>query len=445
MSSSLINLVELAYLDNEKTPLPHNLDFKKKRIVEMLKDLGFLKPDGSKNNRSSKLSNMSKKSGSNLLRMQFTSGSNEDRTNLNNSYNVVSVYNCIDLIIEFVSALYGLKIKNNDFFVSLVFLIKLYHNQGYTMLYLNYNSSTAAEASETDLSWKKAQYCFQCANGISKLLLQEVETCSQNSIENHEMNESFLENMNIIIFFNVSYQEFAYVIFALFKIQDKLLDIYSADEFLESGNSVEGLTYLSLSKMVLQITSLFSVVVDSSNNKCPFEIKVFYKEYLTALLYIFQGLQNFTVENKVGRSCGYIGMAFRILNQSSVFKSYIDEYEVVYKGWKKNDLVKTKYPKIKLDFRKEKKKSFKADAQFSDELLTKSFKHFVVPLMFILKYRFDSYNDLVAFETVPTEAELNSFLTILSINRSDRNAVLKNAKAINWEFKNGLLTTAIGL
>lgn len=478
MSSSLINLIDIQFQDTDYTggfsieasSVLQELDAKKMNVTNLLQQLGFLKTKPKRNNFSlEKLSNFKQASSlggfkhnspfsgfkhasdANKLNQNYGAGRGKQNDTLaDENYDVSLVYNCIDLLTEFTSDLAKAGIRNEDFFISLLLLIKLYHNQGYVILYLNYISSSRVNdgASEDELSWKKAQYCFQCANGISKLLLGELEKYAKGRDNKAVLTWDLEQKINLIVFFNISYQEFAYVAFALFKVQHKILERYTSEDFFETSKNIDGLTYGSIAKMILKITNMCNVMLISGTEHCPEEIKVFYKEYLTALLFIFQALQLFTVDNKVGASCGFINRAHDLLKNSRVFRKDMNKYErEEYQNWsKKKENRTTLNSKVKLSVLKNRPKEahdLPSGPGFSDQLIVKSFEQFIVPLVFILKFRFENYNNLVAFETVPSAAELNSLMPILANKSSDLKQILADAKSIDWEFKNGFLASTL--
>ncbi|XBW34536.1 hypothetical protein QEN19_000086 [Hanseniaspora menglaensis] len=448
MSSSLLNLINIKYqdtnykllLETENSDLIVLLETRKKKVLNLLSNLKFFEID--KKSKFKKDINLGKINVTSTLKKNTF----DDSPTANPKYDILLVYSCIDLLLEFVSDLSKLKIRNSDFFVSIIFLIKLYHNQGHFILHLNYVTALMDSSQMENLSWKKSQYCFQCANGLSKLLLQELEILKSTPLYSQILDEKFIDKANLIFFFNVSYQQFAYVIFALFKIQNKILENYSDDNLFKNEKSVDGLSYNGLAKMVIQVIRLYDVIIDSSHADSPYEIKIFYKEYLTALLYVFQGLQAFTIENKIGRSCGYINSAYIILIKSKLFKEFMETYEVEYKSWQKGNTKGTMNYKQKLESWKEKSKKLRKkiiSTNFTDDLILNSFEKFIVPLVFTLKYRIENYNNLVAFESIPGESELKSYLPYVKNIGGDLINVLNNSKCINWVINNDSLSISI--
>ncbi|KAL6949076.1 hypothetical protein ACO0QE_001564 [Hanseniaspora vineae] len=355
-----------------------------------------------------------------------------------------SSFNLIDTLTLFIESLLNSNVINDDLVVSLLLLSKQYHLQAHEILHQNYEKSA-----EEDHSWNVASRYFQLAIGVLKfteLQIFPLYTC---------LDPDLLKIWNVFYHYNVIYSQFSMVILGLYKLKDSLFDNYSQQE-LSKQTKLQGLSFNMLAKILINIyntcnnciTNLASL--GSSRKSLPGlrNFVIFQQQYIYGLIELFLSLQSFEIENKIGLSCSYIKHAIGLYTcskndkqRSSVFHPYMVEMgNLILKNQKKSQelksLFKTKYLAQKNKFKNKTQKvapSIKHHVAFCDSLVKDTFQDFIAPLLYMLEYRYDHFNNTVALEPIITDEQ--------ELQKSWPVAMGTPLKYINWSFKNGKLAT----
>lgn len=349
-------------------------------------------------------------------------------------------FNLIDTLTFFIESLLNSNVINDDLVVSLLLLSKQYHLQAHEILHQNYGKPT-----EEDHSWNVASRYFQLSIGVLKFIelqLFPLYTCSAPDL---------LKVWNVFYHYNVIYSQFSMVILGLYKLKDSLFDNYSQQE-LNNQTKLQGLSFNMLAKILINIyntcnnciTNIASLGNSKNSHASLKNFVIFQQQYVYGLIELFLSLQSFEIDNKIGLSCSYIKHAIGLYScskddktHSSVFYPFMVEMgNLILKDQKKThelkSLFKTKYltQKNKLKIKSQKlAPSIKHHVAFNDSLVTETFQDFIAPLLYLLEYRYNHFNNTIALEPIITDEQ--------ELQKNWPVAMGTPLKYITWSFKNG--------